>query len=194
MGVSRRLTAVPKLLFNTISDALKEWNKQPANTDGVIAVLDSATYAEDLSINVPEGSRLLMVAANWPSLRETGAGKNLSLDPNGLRPHVLGKIDVDGTASNSSQNPGQLFIDDLLVEGPLTVVAGNLGALTLAHSTVTPAAGLKVNSSGNSDNSDLVVTLYRSICGPITLSKSIPTLNATDSIISSGQPIPSVAS
>ncbi|HEX7288152.1 MAG TPA: hypothetical protein VF532_18340 [Candidatus Angelobacter sp.] len=185
-AVSRRLTPVPKLLFATLSDALKEWDKQPANTDGVIAILDSASYREDLSINVPEGSRLLMVAADWPSLRETGSGTNLSLDPDGLRPHLIGKIDVDGTAANSSKNPGQLFIDDLLIEGILTVVAGNLGTLTLSHTTISPSAGLKVASSGKSDNSDLVVNLYRTICGPVTLSASIPALNATDSIISSG--------
>ena len=185
-GVSRRLTPAPKLLFSTISDALKEWDKQPAGIDGVIAVLDSGTYPENLNVNVPEGSRLLIVAADWPALRESGAAGNNHLDPNGLRPHILGKVNVDGTAANSSQNPGQLFVDGLLIEGALTVVAGNLGALSLSHSTIVPGAGLKAASSGNSSNSGLTVTLYRTICGPITLSKSIPALNATDCIISSG--------
>ena len=194
-GVSRELAPIPSVLFPTLTQAVQAWNAQPKGTDGVIAILDSHTYQEDLTgshqIGVPEGSRLLIVAADWPSLRETGLAQHKDLDPNGLRPHLLGAIAVASNAPASSQSPGQCFIDGLLIEGPLTVVSGNLGLLGLSHSTLAPGAGgLRAQSSGvaGGNNDGLVINLYRAICGPIALDTApdVPTLNITDSVVSSG--------
>jgi len=81
-----------------------------------------------------------------------------------------------------------LFIDGLLVEGVITIQNGNLGTFGLSHSTIAPGGGLSVLSSGaaGGDNDGLTVNLYRSICGPIAMSASIPALNTVDSIITSG--------
>jgi hypothetical protein len=158
----------------------------------VIAVLDSRSYSEDLTgtdaIVVPQGSRLLIVAADWPALYQPGPPASQALDPNGLRPHLAGHIEVKGTAAAASPNPGQLFIDGLLVEGGVTVLAGNLGALGLSHATIAPQAVLSVASSGGAggNNDALALTLYRAMCGPLSLSDSVPTVNVTDSIVSSG--------
>jgi hypothetical protein len=193
-AVSQELKAVANVVFNTFTDAIKAWNKQVTGSnavlDGVIAVLDSSTYKEDLNktpITLPEGSRLLILAADWPAVRQSPMGTAKTLDPNGLRPHFLGPITVDGTAAADSTNPGQLFIDGLLIEGQVTVQPGNLGMLALSHSTITPTGGLTVQSSGGDTNDALVVNLYRSICGPISFDPNIPAqLNVADSIISSG--------
>jgi hypothetical protein len=85
-------------------------------------------------------------------------------------------------------NPGELFIDGLLLEGVLTIQNGNLRTFGLSHSTITPAGGLSVLSSGatGGDNARLTVNLYCSICGPINLSASIPGLQIVDSIVTSG--------
>jgi hypothetical protein len=194
VAVSQELSAA-KQVFNTFTDAIKAWNAQPPGTDGVIAVLDSSTYKEDLSstaITIPAGSHLLIVAADWAAVRQPIPSQVLTLSPTGLRPHFLGPIDVMGSAKAQDSNPGQLFIDGLLIEGLVTVQAGNLGTLGLSHSTITPTAGapngdLNIQSATGSTNEALVVNLYRSICGSILIDPaSQAQLNITDSIISSG--------
>lgn len=193
-AVSQELKAVANLVFTTLTDAIKAWNKQVTGAkpvlDGVIAILDSSTYKEDLNktaITLPEGSRLLIVAADWEAARQSPPGTATTLDPNGLRPHFLGPISVDGTAPAQSSDPGQLFIDGLLIEGLVTVAAGNLGTLGISHSTITLNGGLTVKSSGGDTNEALVVNLYRSICGRVSFDPNSPAqLNAVDSIISSG--------
>jgi len=175
---------------------VKAWNKQVTGTnpilDGVIVVLDSSTYKDDLNktpITMPAGSRLLIVAADWAAQRQSPAGTAKTLDPDGLRPHFLGPISVQGTAPEGSPNPGQLFIDGLLIEGQVTIQAGNLGTLGLSHSTITPGGGLTVQTAAGATNDTLVVNLYRTICGPIAFPAapiSPAQLNSVDSIISSG--------
>ena len=190
IAVSKQLSPMTDLIVNTLTAAVEAWNAQPAGIDGVIAILDSATYAEDLNatpIVVPEGSRLLIVAADWAAVRQSPVGTSKSLDPDGLRPHFLGPISVSGSAPANSPNPGQLFIDDLLIEGQVIIQPGNLGTFALSHATIVPSASLTVQSSAGETNSDLAVNIYRSISGPITIDPpSAAQLNITDSIVTSG--------
>ena len=193
-AVSQELKPVANAVFNTFTDAIKAWNKQVKGSnpvlDGVIAFLDSSTYKEDLNntpIALPEGSRLLILAADWEAVRQSPTGTALTLDPDGLRPHFLGPITVNGTAPAQSTKPGQLFIDGLLIEGQITVAPGNLGTLGISHSTINSGGGLTVQSSGGDTNHALAVNLYRSICGPISFDPNSPAqLNTVDTIISSG--------
>jgi len=192
VGVSQELTPVANVIFATLAGAVQAWSAQPAGTDGIITILDSRTYTENLSgtdaIVVPEGSRLLIVAADWPAQRDTPPPASLILDPNGLRPHLLGDLSVQGTAPALSQTPGELYVDGLLIEGAVTVLSGNLGKLGISHSTIAPSGSLSVLSSGaaGGDNDGLTVNLYRTICGPISVSLNVPALNTTDSIVTSG--------
>ncbi|HDJ37591.1 MAG TPA: hypothetical protein ENF24_00130, partial [Methanosarcinales archaeon] len=76
VGVSREETAVGgEKIFKTLSDAVSEWNNQPDGTVGVIAIMDSRTYREDLTgedaIRIPESSQLLIVAADWPAIEDS---------------------------------------------------------------------------------------------------------------------------
>ena len=193
-AVSQELPPVPGIVFATIADAVQAWNAKAPGAIGVIAILDSRTYRENLtgtdSILVPQGSRLLVVAADWEAQRDPSSPASLHLDPNGLRPHLLGELTVEGTAPAGSANPGELFVDGLLIEGSLTVLAGNLGTLGISHCTITPEGALDVLSSGSAggNNDGLIVNLYRTICAPISLPTSIPALNAVDSIVTSGSP------
>jgi hypothetical protein len=138
---------------------------------------------------ISDGSTLLIVAADWPSLRANGSTTTLDLVPNNLRPNVEGALSVKGTAPSTSDNAGSLILNGLLVEGVLTVLVGNLGRLQLVHSTLVPTAGgLTVNSSvsAGSQNSQLNVTLERSVCGPINLSDQVPSVSLIDSIVDAG--------
>jgi hypothetical protein len=195
VAVSQKVPAIPNTLFPTLSQAVQAWSTQPPGTDGVIAILDNGTYVEDLvganKIVVPPGSRLLILAADWATLRQPALGNSKNLDPSGLRPHLLGNLEVNGTPPSADQSAGELYIDGLLLESKLTALGGtnaapggNLGKLSLSHTTLAPSGSLAVAAGDPaSSNNGLTVSLYRSICGPVTLNASVTALIAVDSII-----------
>jgi hypothetical protein len=172
--VSKELAPVPGNIFSTIADAVADWNALPPGAVGVIAIKDSATYVENLTganrIKIPEGSGLLIVAGD-------------PLEPDERRPHIIGNVGVTGTAPGNSETPGELNFNGLLIEGKLTIdgtLTGNLGAFGLTHCTLVPSqGGLAVTSK----NDQLKIKLSRSICGPITIPKSVPSLSIAESIV-----------
>ena len=187
-GVGQHETLVPQQIFATVGDAVTAWNAQPKGTVGVIAILDSRTYDEDLAIEVPDGSELLVVAADWPVRDVLGTPTRTTGEwvPQGRRPHLEGDVTVTGTAPGASETPGQLALEGLLIEGLVTIAAGNLGRLRLADCTVAPGGdGLTVKSTGSAGkrNAGLAVDLERTICGALALPEAIPDLAVSDSIV-----------
>jgi hypothetical protein len=198
-GVSSSLAPVADQIFPTLKDAVAAWNQVPAGKFGVMAILDSHTYAETLTaddkILIPEGSRLLMIAADWPEVDRPGfPGQKQRVVgqfvPAGLRPHLLGDLSVCGTAGADSDNPGELILNGVLIEGALTVLVGNLGGLSVAHCTLAPGKSeLAVNASAvdaQKKNARLGVSLERSISGPVTLPETVTKLTIADSVIANG--------
>jgi hypothetical protein len=187
-GVGKDVALVPQQIFDTIGGAITEWGKQPKGTVGVIAVLDSRTYKESAAIDIPDGSELLLVAADWPVRDVLGTPTRTVGEwvPQGRRPHLDGDLTVTGTAPEASDTPGRLHLDGLLVGGKVTVLAGNLGRLRIADSTLVPAAGgLAVDSTASSGkrNAGLEIELERSICGPVDLPDAVPELSVADGIV-----------
>jgi len=190
VGISKEIAPVPDEIFPTVTEAVEAWNNQPKGTVGVIAVMDSSTYEEKLTgpkqIKIPEGSRLIIVAADWPEVELPGGlpGEKHrvpgQLEADELRPHLMGDISVQGTAADSSLTGGDLVLDGLFIEGKLSVLAGNLGSLRVAHATLVPdEGGLSVNSK----NDRLEINLVRSICGPIELKTGLSELCVEESIV-----------
>ncbi|NTU81315.1 MAG: hypothetical protein HGA45_18380 [Chloroflexales bacterium] len=189
-GVGQRLAALgDEPIFATLQAAVAAWNAQPAPKVGVIAVTDSATYAENLTgasvIEVPPACLLLIVAAGWPTVANPAIPGQLQrvvgqLTPVGPRPLLDGDVSVRGTGA---LNPGALAISGLLVAGQLRCLDGNLGRLRVDHCTLVPGeGGLRVTVG----NQGLVVSVEASICDRIELAASIAALRIGDSIISSG--------
>ena len=186
MGVFHAPPPSQSSIVATLADAVKAWNQQPAGTQGVIALMDSRSYSEDLDtaarrIRIPEGSQLLIVAADWPSelvngVHEWRAGR---LAPTGVRPHLRGTIEVIGTAPAASPNPGRLIVNGVLLEGKLAVRAGNLGGLELAHCTLPP--GLSTLTAGVNPN--LTLALSRVVCGAVTAGANVRSVQLLDSIV-----------
>jgi len=192
IGVTKGVRGtMPDDLVGTLGEALDAWNGEPPGTWGVIAVMDSRSYEEDLVVRIPVGSRLVIAAADWPPDEGAGSlGVRLRtvgrVGPSGLRPHLLGKLEVEGEPGGEA---GALMLDGLLLEEDVTVKPGNLGSLRLAHTTVAPrTATLRVDADdvAGKRNNDLSVTLERAICGPVTLDSGIQGLDATDSIFDAG--------
>lgn len=195
LGVSQTASPVPGEIVNSLTEAINQWNAQPAGTVGLIAVLDSRTYEENLqgpqAIQIPERSQLLIVAADWPEQPIPGLlGVTQrvpgQITPKLLRPHLLGNLSLRGTAGASESSQGALWINGLLMEGQVTVLIGNLGRLVLSDCTLVPAAGdLRVNPSASksTENDRLTVEIRRSILGAVALPDSVPELECRDSIL-----------
>lgn len=198
VGVTRNPTVTPasgELLFSTLTEAVQAWNARPAGEVGVIAIMDSDSYIENLtgagaSIHMQAGSQLHIVSADWPLVDIPGSINqkqrvNGQLSPRNLRPHVRGRVSVRGTAS-ADEDGGELVLNGLLIEGGVRVLAGRLGNLSLDHCTLVPGIGdLQVNPSANPGlgNDRLHVLVRNSIVGGIVLPESVPELVIADSII-----------
>jgi hypothetical protein len=107
------------------------WEKpeeKPPKT-GVIVIQDNHTYEGDLHIVIPNSERLQL---------------NVQLlAADNCRPHLRGNISLQGLVEPESRRspefePGDCLIDGLLIEGRLTVLAGDLKHLVLRHCTLVP--------------------------------------------------------
>ncbi len=205
VGVSRIHVAVgAESMFTRLKDAVNEWNAQPGETVGVIALMDSTTEFDVTAdpvppIRVKDGSQLLIVAAEWPVEEVPGSPgaqqrRAGSFNADEVCPHFCGDLFVEGAAPAASPNPGSLAINGLLLEGSIavnvaasdgsgTATSGNLGALALVHSTVVPGKG-GINVVG--DNERLTLTVERSIVGAITIAGHAPQIALTQSIVDAG--------
>lgn len=169
--------------FATLQAAITAWNTAAGGAAGglvgIIAVTDNLTYAEDLTggdaIQIPEKCRLLLTASQPFDSTDT------HLDADGSRAHLNGNLSVVGTASASSADPGGLTIDGLLIEGGVRLRQGNLGALNLTHTTVQPQA--EALTAPSKSNRRLHIALYRTICGGIRCSDTVPEVTVTESIV-----------
>ncbi len=190
-----------KQLVGSLHAAVNAWNAEVAahpDAFGVIAILDSATYPENLTnpyeLQIPAGSRLAIVAADWPLEDAPGQSgvqkRNVGrLVPVGLRPHIRGDIAVAGTAGPAGFEPGELVLDGLLVEGKLTVLPGTLGELRISHCTLVPDKGgltFQMPAPSGQENPDLGITLQRSLCGPVLAPASIAKVTILESVCDAG--------
>lgn len=181
-AVGRDLTADPaNLLFNTFEDAVTQWNAAPAGTTGVIALLDNGTYAHGgVTIDLGEGSRLLVVSADWPVHELAGGGTERrpgELTPSGVRAHLRGRIDVESDADS------ELWIDGVLAEGDLRLLnSGGAGLVKLrvAHSTFTGATPSLVVGD---EHDALAIELRRMIAGAVQVEAEVRSLLVVDSAL-----------
>jgi hypothetical protein len=184
MGVVSDPPANEVRVVATLADAVAAWNGQPSGTRGVIVVMDSVTRAADVTINLPEGSHLLIAAGQWPE-EPTGDALNPlarrigRVVPSGVRPHLRGTVAVHGTDPEASPSPGSLTLDGLLLDGALDVAAGNLRALRLSHCTVAPGLA----TIAIAENHELELALERSVVGTLDTSTSFAAVALVDTIV-----------
>lgn len=184
-----------ELVFADLESAIAAWNQQPAGTVGVIALLDSLTYAPPAAggwtgagrITIPARGQLLITAADWPAVPVPGGAPGEmqrivgQLTPRDRRPHLLGDLEVEGDTVADTDAASELILDGLLIEGKLTVRDGKLGSLQVTHSTLVPAAGGIAVAAGNTR---LEIRLGRALCGPIALpAAGIAQLSTATSVV-----------
>lgn len=144
-----------------------------------VSVADSTRYTGDVEVTVAAGSRLVLVAAHWPT-RVLPDGRVEApvpgrYAPDGVRPHVSGTVRITGEPGAS------VVVDGLLVEGDLVVRPGDLGSLTLAHCTVTGQVRVEGDSSGQ--NETLTVRVVRCVVGGVALDAAVPAISVVESAL-----------
>ncbi|MEH0553617.1 phage tail protein [Streptomyces sp. B21-101] len=198
IGVSRNLAQEPSVpsdgrVVATLGEAVRAWNTRPDQAPGqtgVIVVMDSATYHEDLTgnqgIEIPPGNRLLLVAAHWPSglapqPPDTPASAPGPFTAAGPRPHLVGSLEVVAPHGRAAR-PGELVLDGLSIEGRLTALPGDLDSLVVSDCTLTG----RVLAT---DNPRLTVRLIRTVCAEVRLEGTLPGLRLSDSILHSSKAV-----
>ena len=172
-------------VFGTLGEALDAWNtfvgasSEPANETGVIVMMDSRAYTRDnaaavaVTIELPTGSRLLIVAGNWPIEVVSGIPTRVAghLDASRLRPSIADRLLVqsDPTALGIATRAGGLWLNGLAIEEGVTVLAGALERLSVAHCTTrSPAFGVRVQVAGpGTSNTALAIDAVRCLLGPV---------------------------
>ncbi len=195
VGISREKKKVSsETIHDSLADAVFDWHAHAAATPGavgVIAIMDSHRYKAGLTVRVPAGTRLLIVAADWPVFEVAGVPTRTpgQLTPAELRPCIRGGLIVAGLPPAADELPGEIAFDGLLLDSTISVsaaaTAGHLGRLRLAHSTLIPSAGgLAVPGA----NARLEIELVRAIAGRVVVAPdpALPTtaaLRLEDSIV-----------
>ena len=190
IGVSKTDALLPGEIVGTVSDAVSLWNAQPAGTVGVISIMDNSIFTENLtdanSINIPEGSRLFIVAGQWPRMpvmdsvpghmeRQIG---QLVLDQ--TRASFVGNMSITGTAPFDSELGGEFFLNGISIQGNVLIESGNLSSVRVDHCTSFPSKG---GISIGANNQDLSVFVNRSVTGRISTTSSLEQIQIEDSVV-----------
>jgi hypothetical protein len=165
-----------------LGDVEDDWDDPAQSADRAtytVSISDSAHYPGALSVDVPAATRLVLVAAGWPT-RTLPGGEVLTpvpgrYVPDGLRPHVRGTLTVTGEPGSS------VVLDGLLLEGDVVIGPGDLGSLTVAQCTVTGT--IRADAGAGGANASLQVRLVRSLASAVAVTGTVPMVIVTDSVL-----------
>jgi phage tail-like protein len=192
-GVTRDPAAAGPNVVATLEEAVRDWNayvtalprEAQAIATGALALLDSRTHAAPATaVEIPAGARLHLLGASI----SRGADGQVSLLANRLRPVVGGGLTVRGSeAAGSRTRRGGLFVNGLVVAGPIVVASGDLETLDLAHTTLQPggAPSVDVRTAAGLSNAALALRLYRCLSGGIAAAGPIASATIEDSLVAS---------
>ncbi len=139
----------------TIQSALTAWDAQPPGTTGVIVLPDFEFFAADLTINVPDGSSLWIVAAQPETIPISSEARSV----------LRGDLDIRGT--------GRLFLSGIWISGQLRVQ--NAATVQISDCTLVPGISLTRDGRAVQPGEPSIVaptpgasiSLVRSISGPL---------------------------
>lgn len=177
-------------LTETLQSAILAWKSHmnTPNAFGIITIMDSSTYTEDLTIEIPKGSKLAIVAADWPVVTITGPPDIQQrfigqLMPEGIRPHLQGDLSIMG---DNDGTIGELVLDGLLVDGKLAIKTKEIEMLSCHHCTLVPEKGgivIETPETSSEQTVHPVINIHHSIVDSIDLADTMLDLDIMDSIV-----------
>ena len=182
IGVSKRHQgSAQEPIVATLTDALQAWEEQGEATRGLILILDSDRYDENLLIRVREDEQLVIAAAFCPEEsnlanpdKPFGIVSQWSSSTN--CPLISGTLAIKGQASANAENPGSLYLNGLWVSAAVDVQLGNLGVLDLSHCSLPPG----ITSVSIKSNPFLSLQLERTISGAISATRPLEKMTAKE--------------
>ncbi|MBT2442696.1 hypothetical protein J7E93_21815 [Streptomyces sp. ISL-36] len=171
-------------------DAWNTWQDDRRGVFGVIAVTDSHRYVEaltgDHAIRLGEGNKLVVIAARTrrapDGVDPAAVQRTGDVEPSGVRPCLVGDIEVSGTAA-ADREPGELAFDGLLIDGGLKLLdngTARLGRIAVHNCGIVPARG-GIRITGG--DAELAVEIHRSLVGPVTLPATVRRLRIEGSVV-----------
>jgi hypothetical protein len=180
--VSKKIQSIDNKIFSTINEALQAWNNLTVRSTGLITVMDSKTFSEEINIIVKEGESLFILSSDWSEEIEPEQEVMGHFNPNSVRPHIQGDLNIIGDSPDNSENGGRLLVDGFLIEGNVKI-SGNLRLVQISNSTIVPKEyGITI-----SENKKLQLQLIRDIIGYVNVGSSISSLSIEESIIDNGE-------
>jgi hypothetical protein len=119
----------------------------------VVVLPENGRYDGDVSVRIPAGTRLVIVAATWND------GQLGHYDAADRQASVGGGLTVAGGSGSG------LLLDGLVIEGDVAVGPGTLGSLTLSQCTL--AGDVAVAGDAGGANPGITVRLLRTACLPL---------------------------
>ncbi len=191
-GIVRRIDVGPGLGRTPAADVARAREALagvPPGSTVIIAIGDNASRSGDLCFSVPEGVRLVLVAASPPRSEPQAGSPGRSADaacvPEGLRPHLRGSVVVTGAQDSS------LLLDGIVVEGDVTVGVGSLARLVLSQCTVTGRIGSAADAPPGSRGTRRL-KLIRSAVRAVEWPDGLQDIAISDSIVDAGPAQPAV--
>ena len=192
-------------MFARLKDAVTEWNALPAESVGVIALMDSTTEFDVTAdpvppIRVKEGSQLLIVAAEWPVEEVPGSPgaqqrRAGSFNAEEVRPHFCGDLFVEGAAparfAESRQSRHQRIAarrcDRESMWPQATEAEQRSPEISVrSPSCIRRSSPARAGSTSRAITSGSTLTVERSIVGAITIAGHAPQVALTQSIVDAG--------
>ena len=148
-------------------------------TSQVLSIGDSEAYLEDLTVDIPTESRLILVAAGWSGRvllnGDIEAPTPGIYTPVGLRPRITGDLTVTGAIGSGA------LLDGLVIEGDVIIEPGSLRSLTISQCTI--AGTIRVNGTVADGNRELTLTCWRSQVGGLDVVDTVPEIKVADSVV-----------
>jgi len=179
--------------FASLATALNAW-KNVANVGrrGIIVVTANMidTGVGNLTVTLPAGCDLTVVAAEWRLPETLQPGDDPALMPQGYivrrsrRMLALRRLTVTALPA-AGVEPGRLALDGFVCERGIEIEDGSTKSVDIRHSTIKDGKSVvAINAPGSTVQ--LAVNLYRSICGTVVAGERLTRLSANGVIFAAG--------
>ncbi|MEM9309962.1 MAG: hypothetical protein AAGA34_00825 [Pseudomonadota bacterium] len=185
-------------VVGTLREAVERWNARAEGSRGVIVLFDSGTYPEAITgtngtIDLSNGARLAIVAANWPGVPLPDGTVFRSPDdvsPSLCRPFIASRIKVRAS-SGADDQPARLLLSGLALKDVRMDPGEAVDQLDIHDCTLGFDGEVFGEALRCLGDDGIRLSIERCMLGRIWLPNSTTSLSISDSVLAFG-PQPSL--